>query len=702
MLEWLLGSEDTDEYENVAASELSGEEMEAVIDHLESIDEEPTQANIETYAADVLGGDEELVSPFANADQRERMDKEMVAVNHIEEKQDHHVRDGKFSRILTVASLPRTVSAGWLVPLTLHKENVRLSMHVRPRETKEMKDKLQQRVTQMKSAIMFKQERGRVDVYEEQEEQKELERLLRQLIEGTTDLFDVSLYVEVIADTKEDLDEATTEITRDAAQQGLNLNPVENRQVDALQSVLTTGTDTIHSSNTIQLEALATMFNMVESTIDMEGGVILGWDDNGRPARINRYGMAGHSKALSGAVGSGKTFAHKMSLLHHKYQDKPMEVLMFDPLGDDFVDFAEAMGGKVIKFTDETTINPLAISAPDNVDTDENPLMTNVRSVLSLLDTFFATFSDSALSAEERGTLKIAIIYAYLKYGITKDPATYGNKNPTLDDVDEGLAILAQGGLNAGKVVSPEQTGQVQAISDGGQLSDETQHNLRRLRDPPEEFVTIAEKLRPKFESFKPGGVNSNLNGRTNISMGETDVVCFDMSQFADTGKMPLIMHAMLNWAYDKARRNPNKITDVTFEEAHYLLERQGSRYLINLFMRHHRHFRTGITLITQTAEEFLKTKGAREIYDNCNTKQLFHQENVSDSVAEYFNLNPHEKSFITEAAQGDDDETDYSECLIHTTNHGRRTLEIIVSPHEQQFIEGNLTADDLRQGGGI
>jgi hypothetical protein len=689
MLEKLLPW--SDETDRVSVESLTGEEMELVIDHLDTIGEEPTQANIEAHADEVLNSDETMVSPFETAEERGRLDKDMVAVDTITEKQDHHIRDNKYSRVLTVASMPRTVSPGWLVPLTLHKENARLSFHIKPRESQSMKDKLQKRLTQMKSAIMFKQERGRSDVYEEQEEKADLERVLRQLIEGTTKLFDVSFYIEIVADSKDELEEATTEVTRDAAKQGLNLHPIENRQVDAIEAVMPLGSDPIHNSNTMQLEALATMFNMVESTIDQSGGVILGWDDNGRPARVNRYGMAGHSKAVSGAVGSGKTFSHNLSLLYQLYYGKPMEILMFDPLGDDFVQFTEALGGKVIKFTDETTINPLAISATGEADTDENPLMTNIRSVLSLLDTYFATYTDGGLSSEQRGTLKIAIVYAYLKYGITKDPVTWDNTNPILDDVDEGLKILAHGGLESVDDISESGTKQMRAIADGGNLTEETRHNLDRLRNPPSRFQEIAERLRPKFESFKPGGVNANLNGRTNISLEGTDFVCFDMSQFADTGKMPLIMHAMLNWAYDKARQNPDKITDITFEESHYLLEREGARYLINLLMRHHRHFRTGITLITQTAEEFLKDEGPREIYDNCNTKQLFHQENVSDEVVNYFGLNSLECDFIEEAAQGDDDETDYSECLLHTTKHGRHRLEVVVSPKEKQFIDGEL-----------
>jgi type IV secretory pathway VirB4 component len=192
--------------------------------------------------------------------------------------------------------------------------------------------------------------------------------------------------------------------------------------------------------------------------------------------------------------------------------------------------------------------------------------------------------------------------------------------------------------------------------------------------------------LVPKLDSFRGNNVNSNLNGHTNLEL-DSDIVVFDMSSFADTGQTPLFLHVMLNWAYEQAKQSDRR-TDVTFEEAHYLLRHDGARDLLNLFIRHARHFDSGLTLISQTIDEFLKTEERMEIYDNCDIKQMFYMENVSERVREYFSLSEDEARFLRRAAQGEN--TNYSECLLSTSDHGRRRLEVSPSPFTRHICDSD------------
>jgi hypothetical protein len=204
---------------------------------------------------------------------------------------------------------------------------------------------------------------------------------------------------------------------------------------------------------------------------------------------------------------------------------------------------------------------------------------------------------------------------------------------------------------------------------------------------PTEHHQELARNLQPKFESFKPGGINHNLNGQTNLDLSSRLVV-MDMSSFADTGEMPLILHAMLSWAYLEAKRSPYKV-DVTFDEAHYLLGRPAARDLINLYIRHARHYEAGLTLMSQTAHEFVRTNERREVYENCDVKCLFYAESVSDDTKEYYGLSTDEIRFIQSAARGQD--SDYSECLLATSVHGRRRLEIRSGPFEHYVLDDSL-----------
>jgi hypothetical protein len=674
--------DDPDDPDRVPIADLSGSELTRAIDYLDAVEREATAEAIERTAARLRSETtDELTSPFETRDERGRLDRSLVAPRESETKPSWHTRDGTFCRIFTATSLPRFVDPGWLVGLTLSPADVRVSVHATPRESGSIRGRLQKRLTQMQSAIQYKQRRGRTDTYEEEYERGELERLLRSVIAGTTRLFDASIYVEVRADNRDGLEEVSERVRQRMAERGLDLIPVEMRQDDAQGAVAPLARDRIRNTNAVQQEALATCFTAVEPPIVDPGGVLLGFDDTRRPVIVDRYELSGHSKAVIGKVGSGKSYATKMALYRRLLVDPDVRSIVFDPLGDDFVDFAEAVGGTVIQFGGEYTVNPLDIApGPVSADDGNDRYTMKVRSVLEI----FKTYLDrrTGTSVAEEGVLTQAIHYAYLRAGITTDPDTFDRPSPTLDDVIDGVSTLADGGGDDAFLHRS-------LVDRDDGLSGQTIGRTSQVfTDPSPRHVDVARELLPKLESFTAGNVNANLNGQTNLDLDDRLVV-FDMGSFADTGDLPLLMHVMLNWAYEEARRRPDRL-DVTFEEAHYLLGRPGARELLNLFIRHARHFDAGLTLVSQTAEEFLENDGARAIYDNCDVKQLFYVEHVSDAVQEYFSLAEREIDFLTQAARGET--ADFSECLLSTTEHGRRRLEVHSGPFEHEVLaeDGN------------
>ncbi len=675
---------DDDDEKRIDIDELDGEELQSAMEYLTAIGKETNRREIEKSAFYLknIDSEEELISAFETKSERGRVDHSIVAPQNMEEETTWHTRDGNFYQILTVTSLPRLVQPGWLVPLTLSEHDVKLSMHMAPRDTKSVKGRLQQRLTQMKSAIQWKKKRGRTDVYEEEHERKELERLLRSLISGTTKIFNFGFYLEVRGDTLEEMKEASRSVRRKVSEQGMDLIPIEGRQVESQQAMAPVGTDPIQNNNAVQLEAMSTFFNFIEPPVNQPSGVLMGFDDSKRPVIVDRFELSGHSKVVTGKVGGGKTYSTKMAMYRRLLNDDDVRLIIFDPLGDDFVDFTQKVGGSVINFGGEDRINPLQIEPPRENENIRDAYTVKVRSAIEIIKTFFDQAEKQGMNAGEEGVITQCVHYAYAKKGITSDPETFHKESPIIDDVIEGARVIANGGI------MEESSPVNNAMADGaGTLGDCSQRTREIIQDPSPEYVRIASEMVPKFEPFKEGSVNYNLNGHTNIDLQDR-VICFNMESFADTGEMPLIMHTMLDWAYQEARRSPEKI-DVTFEEAHYLLGRAGSRKLLNLFIRHARHFSAGLTLVSQTPDEFLNSEEKKEIYDNCDIKQLFYQENVSDDVIDYFDFSDEEARFLRQAARGQN--SDFSECLLSTSEHGRRRLEIYVDPFERHILDEDL-----------
>jgi hypothetical protein len=690
--------------------DLSGDETRHALDYLALLDRETTTENIEWAAYQLQAEDVDLATPMETLKERGELDKRLIAPRVVQDYPKFQVRDDRISQILTVTSFPRKVGLGWLVPLTLADVDLRLSLHVKPRAAKDVRRQLQKRYTQAVTSLSVKQKRGRTDTYQDELERQDLERLLRNTIRGTTKLYDVAIYLELVADTREDLDEMLDRVEAILAEQDVDLSPVKHQQLDAIGSVAPLASDTINNTHPIQLEALGTFFNLVEPSIYDPEGVLFGFDDTKRPVILDRYALSGHSMAISGKTGSGKSYFRKLEIYRRLLADPNVQCILFDPAGDDYPRFAQSLGGEVIRFGGNYTVNPLDISPPADAEQEngDDTYALTIRSVIEMLHTHFD--QRDGMSAGEEGILIQAAHYAYISKGIILGEFdTYARESPTLDDLIRGVNVIAAGGLEAAHeagVIDGVELGQFQSY--GVPNADEAESGdgagplhgggisiSDTIVTPTDHHQELARNLQPKFESFKPGGINHNLNGQTNLDLSSRLVV-MDMSSFADTGEMPLILHAMLSWAYLEAKQSPYKV-DVTFDEAHYLLGRPAARDLINLYIRHARHYEAGLTLMSQTAHEFVRTNERREVYENCDVKCLFYAESVSEETADYYGFSTDEIRFIQTAARGQD--SDYSECLLATSVHGRRRLEIRSGPFEHTVLDDALDPWDWLAG---
>jgi len=707
-----------DGIESVPINDLSGEETQHAINYLHLLDRETTTENIEWAAYQLQADEVGLANAMETLEERGELDKRIVAPRLVEDHPQFQIRDDTVSQILTVTSLPRKVGLGWLVPLTLADVDLRLTFHVRPREPKDVRRQLQKRYTQAVTSLALKQKRGRTDTYQDQLDREDLERLLQRTIRGTTKLYDVAIYLELVADSRDDLDGMLDRVEAILAEQDVELSPVKHQQLDAMDAIAPVVTDPVDNTHPIQLEALGTFFNLVEPSIYDPNGVLLGFDDTKRPVILNRYALSGHSMAISGKTGSGKSYFRKLEIYRRLLADANVQCILFDPAGDDYPRFAQSLGGEVIRFGGNYTVNPMDISPPATAEqeTGDDTYALTIRSVIEMLHTHFD--QRDGMSAGEEGVLIQAAHYAYISKGIILgDYETYAQESPTLDDLIRGVNVIAAGGLEAAREADVideaeldlfQSYGVTETGEDGEQPTGESPNRSGisisdTIVTPTDHHQKLARDLQPKFESFKPGGINHNLNGQTNLDLSSRLVV-MDMSSFADTGEMPLILHAMLSWAYLEAKRSPYKV-DVTFDEAHYLLGRPAARDLINLYIRHARHYEAGLTLMSQTSHEFVRTNERREVYENCDVKCLFYAESVSEQTQQYYGLSSDEIRFIQSAARGQD--SDYSECLLATSVHGRRRLEVRSGPFEHHVLDDTLDPqewlaemDDVVTGG--
>lgn len=603
-----------------------------------------------------------------------------VAPDRVEEHESYIIRrsetgEEKYVRQFIVSNFPSRVAYGWLDQLYAGDLNVRIAYHTWPRDPDSMMRKLNVRATRLRGRIRDKREKGNINTTEEEQHLDEIERLREQVTRGNTDIFDFALYVEVLADDEESLDERTARVQQIFSQSNARITPLYDRQLDGQTSMAPLGRDRVRNTQVMDTNALGTTFPFIEPSVVQPSGVLLGFHDvTGTPIVVDRFELSGHNMLISGKIGSGKSYLAKLAVWRRLQMDPETDVLVIDPVGG-MSDLVSSLGGQQVLVGGEAKINPMELQDSSVNEAAEevefNPYQQKIQSVMGLFNTHFAGRRE--LSKEEEGVLRQAIRLSYLRKGITPDVSTHHNDSPVIQDVLDILREFAEGN-------NP---------SDFMNVPDEHEPYIRSMEmtedsDADRSIADHAKSVLLGLEEFQEGGQNQNLNAPSNVEL-HNQVVQFDLSRARAQGGTPLMMHIVLDWLFQRARANDGK-TVVVIDEAHYMLGQEEPLQMLELFARHSRHYDSGMTLISQTVDEFMGSESARAIYDQCDIRALMRHENINDEALDALDLTDRERQYVVGAQAGNS--APYSQSLLYVTDVGKVRLKVISNEYEHSIIE--------------
>jgi len=180
-------------------------------------------------------------------------------------------------------------------------------------------------------------------------------------------------------------------------------------------------------------------------------------------------------------------------------------------------------------------------------------------------------------------------------------------------------------------------------------------------------------KISPIFEgSLKifSRGDNKELSGSLWINLGEVP-------------KQLLPFYMLLSLEF-VMRQKSNKKRIVVIDEAHYLLD-EKTIVTLERYVRHARHDDISMVLISQSANDFFKSKFSISILENCSIHILLRHQNVSDEIMDFYHFDENLKYFIKYSAGFDGKET-----LAYLQIPGFRAIVKIKSTEdEHEGIEG-------------
>lgn len=511
-----------------------------------------------------------------------------------------HIRVGdKFYRTFFVVDYPRQVSPNWLSILIDHKETMNISMFLYPVESKDVLSNLRRKIAEMEATLQSDAQNGIVADPKIQASLEDAVALREELARGLERFFQFGLYVTISADTLEELNLKTKELTSLLASNLLVVKPATLQMEDGFKTTLPAGNDKLMITRNMDTTSVASTFPFTSYEISHPNGILYGINTlNNSLVIVDRFSLENANEVVFGKSGSGKSFLIKLELMRQYIFDT--EIIIIDP-EDEYKALCQSLNGEYITFSknSEVKINPFALLTDDM---SENQLSLKILSIHGLLKTMLGE-----MTATQEAIMDRAIVLAYKQKGITPNPATYKNEPPILEDLYKTLLNMEE---------------------------------------------ADAKELAFRLEKYVKGGFSGLFNQQTNYDV-QNKLTVFSLRQLEDVLR-PIAMHVILDFVWARVRTKLKKRILVV-DEAWYLMRYPDSAAFLQGIAKRARKYYLGVTTLTQDIEDFLGSDYGKSILSNSSIQILLKQGSSEvETLAKTLNLSGGEKQYLLTAQVGE------------------------------------------------
>lgn len=531
-----------------------------------------------------------------------------------------------YSRVIYAHGYPRSVEAGFLDKIVSSLGNFDLSLHIEPYDIEMTMILLNKELQKQRADLYASKIKGILNPSLEIK-YEDTESILRNLQKGKEKLFQISLYINCRADSKEELDKITRRISAELNSLLIIPKQASFKMLEGMQSCLPLAYDSLKVRRHITTEPMSAFFPFTSSFLQADkSGVWLGLNKNNIPLIKDIFKLSNPNGLCLASSGSGKSYMAK--LLIARYLLTGTKVMVIDPQGE-YKDLVNRFKGQRIDLStkSKTIINPLDLMGHDYM-----------QKRLALMDLMPIMLGE--ITEPQKAFLDKALTMAYRKKGITDNPDSWNNKPPILRDV---VILLEDMEKKASTV----------------------------------EKMTLRSLINRM--SMYTEGVFSFLNTQTNIDFNN-NFVCFDIGNLPKQVK-PTIMFLVLDYIYMKMKETIERKLLVV-DEAWSLLSRTEDASYIFEIVKTCRKFNLALFLINQEVEGMLDSKAGKSVLANSSYTLLMRQKPaVIRSIQDTFFLSPNEKSMLLTANVGEG-------ILLMDDEHSE--IRIVASDEEHNLITTN------------
>jgi len=549
---------------------------------------------------------------------------DIIAPSAIEVDFDNMKINNRFSQTLFVAGYPRYVNASWLSPLINYEHSLEISMYIYPVESKSVLDDLRRKIAEMEAELASDMERGRVVDPSTQAKLEDALSMQEQLVKGAERFFQFGLYITIIAESIEKLNEISRGLDSTLASLLIISKHATLQMEEGFKTTLPNCLDYLNITRNMDTTSLATTFPFVSSDLTANEGILYGINQhNGSLIIFDRFTLENYNSVVFAKAGSGKSYMVKLEILRSLMFDA--EVIVIDP-ENEYEKLCTAVGGEYITFgfNSKAKVNPFDLS--NTREEGENELNQKILSLHSLFKVIMGE-----LTPTEEAILDRALVSTYQMKGITQDPASQGKTPPLMEDLYKTLI---------------------------------------GMEDP--QSRTLADRL----EKYVKGSFVGIFDQSSNIDI-KNHFTVFSLRDLEATLR-PIAMFIILDFIWTRVRKELKKRILVV-DEAWFMMRSRDSADFLNSIAKRARKYYLGVTTITQDVEDFLKDDLGKSIVTNSSIQVLLKQHPAAiDKVAQTFYLSEGEKQFLLACGVGEG-------LFFAGANHV--AMKVVASPQEHEIV---------------
>jgi conjugal transfer ATP-binding protein TraC len=548
---------------------------------------------------------------------------DLISYSGLQESTGYLEIDGRFMRTLFISGYPYTASSGWLNHLINFNHNVDISYHIEPVDATMALPKLNRKITELTSTKRAMERDGKIIGAELLDPLESATALRDKIQRGQENLFQVSLYIMIFADSLTELDKVTKLLETVLATRLFYTKNALYRELEGLQSVLPRADNQLAQKRNLDSTSAAMTFPFISSEYVQESGVLYGINrSNNSLVIVDRFALPNANSILFAQSGAGKSYTAKVEVLRHLMQGT--KVIVIDPERE-YRQLAESVKGTYIKLSvhSREKINPFDLSVNDNAEADS--FADHVQSLTEII-----SLMAEGLSAEEKSVVDSAIIKTYQKAGFTSRK-TAKKTNKTYPRLKDFYAVL------------------------------------KAQKQP---------KLCRRLEKYTKGSLAEVFDSQTNIEL-DNRLVVFDTKDLPESLRQ--LMHLIIAQYVQNQVKSETQKRILVIDEAWLMLEHEESARFIAGLVRRARKYYLGVSIISQQANDFLSNAYGRAIASQSALRILMRQDTTTiKNVGIEFGLSEYEEKFLLTCERG--------EALIIADQH-HVAVKVTASSDEHPLI---------------